>query len=128
MDDLIEAAREANANAYAPYSEYPVGAAVETADATVFTGCNVEVVNFSNSMHAEEVALGEAIKRGHDEFERVAVSSAARDGVTPCGMCRQTLAEFAGEDLQILCDEGDSVAEYTLGELLPATMTQEMVE
>ncbi len=128
MDDLIEAAREVHGNAYAPYSEYPVGAALETADGTVFTGCNVEVVNFSNSLHAEEVALGEAIKRGHDGVARIAVSSAARDGVTPCGMCRQTLAEFAGEDLQILCDEGDSVAEYTLGELLPATMTQEMVE
>ena len=128
MDELVEAARAAHDNSYAPYSEYPVGAAVETADGTVFTGCNIEVINFSNSMHAEEVAISEAVKEGHTDFARVAVSSAARDGVTPCGMCRQTLAEFAGEDLTVLCDEGDGVAEYTLDELLPATMTEEMLE
>ena len=128
MDDLVAAARAAFDAAYAPYSEYPVGAAIETADGTVFTGCNIEVVNFSNTLHAEEVALSEAIKRGHTEFSRLAVASAAQDGVTPCGMCRQTLAEFCGGDLVVLCDEGDSVVEYTLGGLLPETMTGDMLE
>jgi cytidine deaminase len=128
MDDLVEAAREAADNAYAPYSEYPVGAALETADGTVFTGCNVETIAFSNTMHAEGVAVGTAVAAGHTEFERVAVSSAARDGVTPCGICRQTLAEFCDEEFPVLCDEGDDVASYTLGELLPASMDADSLE
>jgi cytidine deaminase len=128
MNDLVEAARGAADNAYAPYSEYPVGAALETAEGTVFTGCNVETITFSNTMHAEGVALGTAVAAGHREFARVAVSSAARDGVTPCGICRQTLAEFCDADLPILCDEGDTVTEYTLGELLPAAMPADSLE
>ncbi|WP_345782499.1 cytidine deaminase [Halorubrum sp. DM2] len=125
MDDLIAAAREALTNAHVPYSEYRVGAALETADGTVYTGCNIENANYSNSLHAEEVALAEAVKNGHHEFERIAVSSGVRDGVTPCGMCRQTLAEFAADDLVVACDEGgDAVAEYTLGELLPNTISE----
>ena len=128
VNDLVAAARDAAGNAYVPYSEYPVGAAVETADGTVFAGCNVEVVNYSNSLHAEEVAVGAAAAAGHREFARLAVSSAERDGVTPCGMCRQTLAEFAPAETPVYCDEGEGVTEYTLGELLPATMTQGMLE
>jgi cytidine deaminase len=122
MDDLLAAAREAVENAYVPYSEYRVGAAIETADGTVYTGCNIENANYSNSLHAEEVAIGTAVRDGHREFTRLAVSSAARDGVTPCGMCRQTLAEFCDEDLPIYTD-GDEPREYTLGELLPDTIT-----
>ena len=128
MDDLVEAAREAVENAYAPYSEYAVGAALETADGRVIPGCNVEVMNYSNSMHAEGVAVGTAVAQGHTDFERIAVSSAKRDGVTPCGLCRQTLAEFCGPAFLVLCDEGDAVAEYTLGELLPEAMTADMLE
>jgi cytidine deaminase len=128
MDDLVEAARAAAENAYAPYSEYPVGAALETADGTVVTGCNVESRAFSNTMHAEGVAVGAAVERGYTEFARVAVSSAARDGVTPCGICRQTLSEFCDEDFLVLCDEGDGVTEYTLGELLPAAMDEDTLD
>ena len=125
MDPLIEAAREACEAAYAPYSSYAVGAAIETADETVVTGCNVENANYSNSLHAEEVAVGAAVRDGHCSFERLAVSSGARDGVTPCGMCRQTLAEFCDEDFPVVCDEGDGVTTYTLGELLPDTISLE---
>ncbi|RMB25574.1 cytidine deaminase [Haloplanus aerogenes] len=128
-DDLIDAAREALDAAYVPYSEYTVGAALRTADGTVFTGCNIENANFSNSLHAEEVAIAEAIKNGHREFDRLAVTSGARDGVTPCGMCRQTLAEFCDDDLPVICDEGgESTTEYTLGELLPETIGPETLE
>ena len=128
MNDLIEAAREIQAAAHVPYSGYRVGAALETADGEVFVGCNLENANYSNSLHAEEVAIAEAVKTGHRDFVRIAVSSDRRDGVTPCGMCRQTLAEFCEDDLVVLCDEGDSVSEYTLGELLPKTITEEMLE
>ena len=126
MDDpLIERAREALAEAYVPYSEYRVGAALRTADGTIFTGCNIENANYSNSLHAEEVAIGTAVAAGHREFDRLAVSSGVRDGVTPCGMCRQTLAEFCGDDLTIICDLGDEgIATYTLGDLLPETITE----
>ncbi|MEF8831578.1 MAG: cytidine deaminase [Halobacteriales archaeon] len=119
MDELMAAAREARNDSYAPYSEYRVGAALETADGEIYTGANVENANFSNSLHAEEIALGKAVTAGHEEFERIAVSSAAEDGVTPCGMCRQSLSEFADEDLAVVCDAGNDAKQYTLGELLP---------
>ncbi len=121
MDEtaLLELAREALENAHVPYSEYRVGAALETADGTVFTGCNIENANYSNSLHAEEVAIAEAVKNGHHDFTRIAVTSSERDGVLPCGMCRQTYWEFCDEDFRVLCDEGDTTSEYRLGELLP---------
>jgi len=127
-DSLIEQARKAHTNAYTPYSAYPVGAALETETGGVFVGCNIENANYSNSLHAEEVAIAEAIKTGHTTFVRLAVSSAARDGLTPCGMCRQTLAEFADGDLEIICDTGNGVDRYTLGDLLPETISEEMLQ
>lgn len=124
MDPLIVAAREALDDAHVPYSEYRVGAALQTADGTVYTGCNIENANYSNSLHAEEVAIAEAVKNGHREFDRLVVTSEVRDGVTPCGMCRQTLREFADGGLPVICDEGDGeTSEYTLGELLPNTIS-----
>jgi len=127
MDELLTAAREVQERAHVPYSDYPVGAALRTADGTVYVGCNIENANYSNSLHAEEVAIAEAVKEGHREFDRLAVSSDRRDGVTPCGMCRQTLAEFCDDDLVVVCDEGDGTSEYALGELLPDTITEEML-
>ncbi len=126
--ELIARAREAFESAYVPYSEYAVGAAIETADGTVFTGCNVETANYSNSLHAEEVAIGSAVAAGHREFDRLAVASAARDGVTPCGMCRQTLVEFCDADMPIYCDEENGIASYTMGELLPAAISLDTLE
>jgi len=127
MDDaeLLERARAAVETSYAPYSEYRVGAALETADRTVFTGCNVENANYSNSVHAEELALSKAVEAGHRSFSRLAVSSAARDGVTPCGMCRQSLSEFCADDLRVVCEGEDGPTVYALGELLPAAIGQE---
>ncbi len=121
MDDveLLAAARDAIDRSYAPYSEYYVGAALLTADGGVFTGCNIENANYSNSIHAEELALSKAIEAGHRSFASIAVSSERRDGVTPCGMCRQSLSEFCADDLRIICEGGDTPAVYTLGELLP---------
>ena len=127
--ELVERARDVLEQAHVPYSEYRVGAALRTAGGEVFVGCNIENANYSNSLHAEEVAVAEAVKNGHREFDRLAVSSGARDGVTPCGMCRQTLAEFCDEDLPVVCDEGDGeVTEYTLGELLPNTISLDTLE
>jgi cytidine deaminase len=128
IEDLIQAAREIQTEAHVPYSEYCVGAALETVGGTVFAGCNIENANYSNSLHAEEVAISQAISTGHRDFSRIAVSSDRRDGVTPCGMCRQTLSEFCDEEFLVICDRGESYDEYTLGELLPNTITEEMLE
>ena len=127
-EELVEAAREALAAAYVPYSDYRVGAALLTSDGSVYTGCNIENANYSNSLHAEEVAIAEAVKAGHDSFERIAVSSGVRDGVTPCGMCRQTLAEFCDDALVVVCDEGEETTRYTLGELLPNTISLDTLD
>jgi len=125
-ESLLEAAREAYEHAYVPYSEYPVGAALETDDGRVYTGCNIENANYSNSLHAEGVAVAKAVSDGRTGFRRIAVASAARDGVTPCGRCRQTLAEFADESLAVLCDEGDDAyTTYALGDLLPEAISPE---
>jgi cytidine deaminase len=121
---LLQRAQDALKEAYTPYSAYPVGAALETADGTVYTGCNIENANYSNSLHAEEVALGTAISDGVRAFERLAVTSAADDGVTPCGMCRQSLAEFCSEAFTVYCGEPEDFEQYTLGELLPETITK----
>ncbi len=121
--DLLDAARAAVERSYAPYSEYQVGAALLTDDGHLSLGCNVEVANYSNSLHAEEVAVGRAVAEGHHEFARIGVVSAAGDGVLPCGMCRQTLSEFCDEEFPVVCeppsegDEGPVV--YQLGDLLP---------
>jgi cytidine deaminase len=126
--DLLAAARDALDDAYVPYSEYEVGAALVTDDGEVYTGCNIENANYSNSLHAEEVALSRAVAEGHTEFSKLVVTSGERDGVTPCGMCRQTLAEFCTESFPVLCDKDGDLARYTLGELLPNTITREMLD
>ena len=126
--DLIAAARAAVEDSYAPYSNYRVGAVLLTADGTSFSGCNVENANYSNSIHAEELALAKAVEAGHRQFVAVAVSSDRRDGVTPCGMCRQSLSEFCADDLRVICDEGDNIHRYTLGELLPNTISGSYLE
>ncbi|GAA0306202.1 cytidine deaminase [Halarchaeum salinum] len=123
VDALIDAARDACENAHVPYSDFPVGAALRTADGTVYVGCNVENANYSNSLHAEEVALGNAISDGHDAFDALAVTSASRDGLTPCGMCRQTLVEFCDDDFPVFCDTGDGTTRHLLGDLIPDTIT-----
>jgi cytidine deaminase len=127
MDDseLLGRARSAVERSYAPYSEYRVGAALLTGDGAVFTGCNVENANYSNSVHAEELALSKAVAAGHRSFAGIAVSSGRRDGVTPCGMCRQSLSEFCAGDLRVVCEGDSEPSVYHLGTLLPETISME---
>ncbi|MDZ7688597.1 MAG: cytidine deaminase [Halobacteriales archaeon] len=119
MDELIRQARDALEHAYAPYSEYKVGAAVQTLSGEVFTGCNIEIANYSNTIHAEELAIASAVISGHREFQSIAVTTIERDGAAPCGMCRQTMEEFCDSDFRILLDRGDNHREVELSELLP---------
>lgn len=117
---LIQAAREARAHAYAPYSQYAVGAAVRTADGRIFTGCNVENASYGLSVCAERVAVFSAVAAGAREI--VAVAVCTNDGATPCGACRQVLAELTPqpEACSVWVVKPDEVvARYTLAELLP---------
>jgi len=123
--ELLERAREARSLAIAPYSAFPVGAAVRTADGEVYEGANLEVVNFSNTLHAEEVALARALVAGHRDFDAIAVAGPDADGLAPCGRCRQTLAEFCPADLPVVVDDGGEPRTYTLDELLPDRMSAE---
>ncbi|MCX7993736.1 MAG: cytidine deaminase [Fimbriimonadales bacterium] len=118
--ELTQAARAARAHAYAPYSNYAVGAAVRTEDGRIFTGCNIENASYGLSICAERVAVFNAIAAGARQI--VAVAVCTPDGAAPCGACRQVLAEFA-PDLNActvwVVRPDEVVARYTLAELLP---------
>lgn len=124
---LIATARDARERAIAPYSGFRVGAALRTEDGTVYGGCNLEVANYSNSLHAEVVALARALFEGDRTFDAVAVSGDA-EGTTPCGLCRQTLVEYCEPDLQVYVDCGDEFDTYSLEELLPAAFSGASLE
>lgn len=130
MDDerLLSLAREATDDALVPYSEFRVGAAVLTAGGETYTGANLEVSNYSNSLHAEEVAVARALMDGAGSFDAVAVASSEPALITPCGMCRQTLAEFCAPDLRVVCEAADGARTFALGDLLPAAFGGDALE
>jgi cytidine deaminase len=119
-ESLLAAAREATADAVVPYSGFRVGAVLLTDDGRTHRGANLEVANYSNTLHAEEVALARALMAGDRAFAALAVASSGDDLVTPCGMCRQSLAEFCPPDLRVVCEDGTGHERFTLGDLLPA--------
>ena len=119
--ELLLLAYKASKNAYAPYSRFPVGSAIECTDGTVFTGCNVENAAFGSSICAERTALCKAVSEGHTEFARMAVYGEGEGYCMPCGSCRQMLAEFS-PDMEVLCAKsGGRYVSYKLSELLPHT-------
>ena len=115
---LIEAARAAQDNAHAPYSGYPVGAALETEDGQVFIGANIENASFGVTNCAERVALGAAVAQGVRVFSRLVIVTRSEPPAAPCGACRQALAEF-GLDLKVESVGLETTKQWTLGELLP---------
>ena len=116
---LIEAARQAREHAYAPYSRFAVGAALRTKSGQVFTGCNVENLSFGLTICAERVAVGAAVAAGEREFEALAVVADSREPVTPCGACRQVLAEFSLTLPVCSANLEGAVFESSIAELLP---------
>jgi len=116
-DALVEAAWEARKMAYAPYSNFAVGAALLGTDGRIFLGCNVENISYGLTNCAERVALGSAVAAGVRCFRAVAVVADTRVVISPCGACRQVLAEF-GVPRVILANR-DGRLEFTLDELLP---------
>jgi len=123
INDLVRAARQAGQRAYAPYSHYQVGAAALAASGRIYTGCNVENASYGLTVCAERVAVWTAIAAG--EREIVAVAVATPNGATPCGACRQVLAEFAagkepaGRDMMVIVVTTDGYETLYLHDLLP---------
>lgn len=124
---LATAARAAMANAYAPYSQFRVGAAVEDATGGVFTGCNVESASYGVTICAETMALGAAVAAGARRLRRVVVTTEVDPPAAPCGACRQLLAEF-GLDVEIVAVGPASERRWMLRDLLPDAFTRESLE
>jgi cytidine deaminase len=118
-DPLVAAARRARRHALAPYSRFKVGAALETADGTVVTGCNVENASYGLSMCAERVALLKALSDGHRRFRRLAVVADTARPTPPCGACRQLLWEYAGDIEVVLANLRREAGRHRLSALLP---------
>lgn len=126
--ELINRAKFAMKNAYAPYSRFPVGAALECDDGTVITGCNIECAALSCTICAERVAVSKAVSAGHRGFRRIAVYSDSPNYCVPCGTCRQVLFEFS-PDMEVLCSRSDGrYVSYRLTDLLPAPFGKEFLE
>jgi len=119
---LIALADEARRRAYAPYSHYRVGAALWTKSGRIYTGCNIENAAYPHCICAERVAIFKAVSEGEREFEAIAVVT--DNGGTPCGSCRQVLAEFGLETVVLVAD-GNGILHFetTVGDLLPAAFT-----
>jgi cytidine deaminase len=121
LDDLKRRARAAAAHAYAPYSGFPVGAAVLTEGGEIHSSANVENASFGLSNCAERNAIFEAVAHGARKLEALAVYTPTAAATTPCGACRQVLAEFGAEAIIICCTDDDSgERRFGLAELLPA--------
>ena len=116
---LIAAARRARRHARAPYSNFKVGAALETSGGAVVTGCNVENASYGLTMCAERVALFKALSEGHRAFTRLAVVADTEAPTPPCGACRQLLWEYAGDVEVILANTRRETARHQLSKLLP---------
>ncbi len=119
---LIDLANEARRRAYVPYSKYPVGAALRTKSGRIFTGVNVENASYPQTMCAERVAIFKAVSEGETEFEVIAVVT--NNGGSPCGGCRQVMAEFGLDAIVLFGNgKGELVKETTVNELLPEAFT-----
>ena len=119
---LIDLANEARSRAYAPYSNYPVGAALRTRSGHIYTGCNIENAAYPTTMCAERVAIYKAVSEGERDFEAIAVVTP--NGGTPCGGCRQVMAEFGLDTIVLIADgKGRLIQETTVSGLLPGAFT-----
>jgi cytidine deaminase len=118
-DDLIRSATDVRENAFAPYSNFRVGAAVESESGTIYTGCNVESASYGLTVCAERVAIWKGISRGEKKFGRIAVVVDTEELTPPCGVCRQIIWEFCGDVPVILSNLQGRTETIQMGELLP---------
>jgi cytidine deaminase len=126
-EELMEHARQAIKTAYAPYSQFYVGAAVLTKDGSIFAGGNVENASYGLTVCAERVAVFKAVSEGHKRITAIAVTSSAEDkqGTGPCGACRQVLREFGQADMRLILEDADGLISVTLDEVLPRSFGPE---
>ena len=122
-EELIGNAMAAMKNAYSPYSEFCVGAALLTKKGKVYTGCNIENSSYSATNCAERTAFFSAVKNGERQFSAIAVVGGKKgrveDYCSPCGVCRQVMSEFCDKNFKIYLYNGVEIKTYTLGEILP---------
>ena len=119
--ELLNLAIRASEHAYAPYSCFKVGAALECENGRVFTGCNVENGALGSTICAERVAICKAVSEGETKFTRIAIYADSADYCMPCGTCRQVMSEFS-QDMEVLSANGaGSYVSYRLDQLLPRT-------
>lgn len=127
--ELLNTAMIAREAAYAPYSGYRVGAALLAEDGTVYTGCNVENASYSATICAERAAFTAAISAGARKFKVIAVAGGrglkADEAASPCGICRQVMAEFCDGDFAVILGNESTLSRHTLGELLPLSFALE---
>jgi len=118
-DALVAVARAAFDRAIAPYSHFHVGAALETADGRIISGCNIENASYGLTMCAERVAMFTALSDGHRSFVRIAIVADTESPTPPCGACRQILWEFAGDLEIVLANRLRVAATHKMSDLLP---------
>jgi cytidine deaminase len=127
-EKLVALAKEAMKNAYAPYSKFQVGAALLAKDGRVFTGCNVENASYGATNCAERTAIFKAVSEGYREFDAIAIVASSGDFASPCGICRQVLAEFMPEGKVILDSDEKGMVTYSVRELLPLGFTSKDIK
>jgi cytidine deaminase len=119
MDPLLQSALDARRNAHAPYSHFQVGAAIESDNGGVYTGCNIENATYGLTVCAERVALWKALSEGARKFRRIAVAADTDQLTPPCGACRQLLWEFCGDAEVILVNPRGRTESFRMKELFP---------
>ncbi|HCA56652.1 MAG TPA: cytidine deaminase [Blastocatellia bacterium] len=118
-EKLLSAARECRERAFAPYSGFRVGAAVEADDGTIFAGCNVESASYGLTMCAERVAIFSAVAAGRKRIKRISVVAESDELTAPCGACRQVIWEFGGDIPVLIVNTNGESVERQMSELLP---------
>lgn len=122
---LVSKALEARENAYVPYSNFKVGAAVLTEDNSIYTGCNIENASYGATNCAERTAIFKAISEGYNPIKAIAIVGIENEYTYPCGICRQVIAEFASEDIKIIIAKNkDEYIVKELEEVLPGAFTK----
>lgn len=126
--ELMVAANEARKFAYTPYSDFKVGAALLTKSGKLYTGCNIENSSYTPTVCAERTAVFKAVSEGESDFAVIAVVGGKEENplefCSPCGVCRQVLAEFCGEDFRILLGNPEKFQSYSVDEILPFSFTK----
>ena len=129
-EELLALAKKASEAAYCPYSDFSVGAALESDTGRVYLGANIENAAYGVALCAERVALAEGVMRGERKFKRIAVYGKKKDETEneacyPCGVCRQALSEFCGSELTVITEKGGKIESHSFSSLLPYSFRKE---